>query len=91
MNDPTKATVVAARRWFFEQDGQRRWWYTLTLEGARGARYEVEVVVPPGGGRPIPFAVKRSGYTTRTMRRGDLANGLQEVARAAVAEMAAAS
>lgn len=74
-------------RWRFTPPGATtgRWWYKVTVEGGRGARYIVEAMHPDDT-RPIPFKVTRSGRTTRTMGRGDLRWLVERVASEAIAQ-----
>ncbi len=79
-------TAISVSRWRFENEGKGRWWYTVVIEGERGARYEVELVHSDGSPRAAPYNVVRAGRSTRRLGRsgGDLRTSLEETARAAL-------
>jgi hypothetical protein len=85
--DEKHVHAVAVYRWRFEIEGSSvgRWWYEITVEGARGGRYEVSVMHPDGQ-NPVPFKVTRAGRSTRKMGRSqwDLRLAVERAALAAV-------
>lgn len=66
MNDTLTAVAASRSAMCPEFCGCSGWWYKVTVEGARGGHYEV-AVVHVDGRRPLPYGVKRSGHTTRSM------------------------
>lgn len=80
-----EVVAVSVSRWRFEEGIVARWWYEVTLVGARGACYEVKILHSDGK-RPIPFKAIRSGRTTRGMgSSSDLRRALEAVAVEAIA------
>lgn len=80
--------AISATRWRYDNLGAGRWWYVVTVQGAREALYEVSLVHEDGRA-PLPYKVERAGRTSRSIGRSGGALR-REIERAAIEAIAAA-